>query len=251
MLPAPLNNITSFLSALLKQFLDSQNCLFCKASSIRPKTVLEERGAFAELEGYLCRACAGKLPFDTDSWQPLPESHLQYSNVFHYEGKIKEALLGLKFQEERIFAELFALFAAFKIESMAYYPRAIVPLPLPPSRLRERGYNQSEEIAQALGRRLGIRVVSDLLKKREGTRPQTEMQGFPARRENIKAAFFLQLSEENRSLLGRPLLLLDDILTSGATVKEAGKTLEKGGFPVRIMTIARQGFNKKQKYGII
>lgn len=244
MLPAPLSRMASFLSTFLERFLDSQNCLFCKASSIRIKTVRENRGPFAELEGYLCRACVGKLVFDTGSWQTVPESRLQYINIFHYEGKIKEALLGLKFQEERIFAELFALFAAFKIESMDYYPSAIVPLPLPPSRLRERGYNQSEEIARALGRRLGIRVVRDLLIKREGTRPQTEMRSFLARRENVKGAFSLQISEENRYLSGRPLLLLDDILTSGATVKEAGKALEKGGFPVRIMTIARQGFNK-------
>ena len=109
----------------------------------------------------------------------------------------------------------------------------LVPVPLGPKRQRERGYNQSERLARALGR-LWQRPVLDLLVRVRDTATQTALPP-GARLANVAEAFAVRNAEvgtRNRSAFPLPtsaLILVDDVLTTGATLAEAARTLERAG----------------------
>ena len=101
----------------------------------------------------------------------------------------------------------------------------LVPVPLPLTRRLRRGYNQSTELAVALARRMDVAVERSCLGRRLRGRPQA---GLPAtRREaNVRGAFFLRRLAAVR---GRAVLLVDDIWTTGATLRECARILRGGG----------------------
>ena len=110
----------------------------------------------------------------------------------------------------------------------------LIPVPLGRARLRTRGYNQSERLARALGRRWG-RPVVDLLVRTRDTAAQTALTP-EARLANVAGAFAMRNAEcrmrnEGRphSALERPLVLVDDVFTTGATLAEAARALDQAG----------------------
>jgi ComF family protein len=107
--------------------------------------------------------------------------------------------------------------------SAAPRPDLLVPMPLHPRRLRERGFNQSALLAHHLGRRLGIRVDLDACRRVRDTPPQV---GLPlaARRKNIRDAFACAAD-----LGDRRVALVDDVLTSGASLDELARTVRRAG----------------------
>jgi competence protein ComFC len=112
---------------------------------------------------------------------------------------------------------------------------AIVPVPLHPTRRRDRGYNQSAALAEIVSRRLSIPVYP-CLKRRVPTLSQTQFDR-EERMQNLRDAFLLR---ENSPVHGKNLLLLDDILTTGSTLAECAKVLrEAGAHSVRAVTVAR------------
>jgi ComF family protein len=109
----------------------------------------------------------------------------------------------------------------------------LIPVPLGPRRLRERGYNQSERIAAALGAITGLPVRSDGLVRRRETRTQTALTP-EGRQANVAGAF------EARAVAGLACVLVDDVFTTGATLAEAGAALRAAGAArVEAVTFAR------------
>lgn len=112
---------------------------------------------------------------------------------------------------------------------------AFVPVPLHPTRRRERGFNQAEALAQALSRNVEI-PIWNILVRRVYTSTQTRFDRID-RMENLRNAFSLS---ENRSMRGKHLVLVDDVLTTGATLHNCAKTLlANGAESVRAITLAR------------
>ncbi len=118
----------------------------------------------------------------------------------------------------------------------------LVPIPLGPRRLRHRGYNQSERLARALGRRWHRPVVELLVRSRD-TAAQTTLTP-EARLANVAGAFELRIGNcglridggkyesairNPKSAIERPLVLVDDVFTTGATLAEAARALERAG----------------------
>ncbi len=114
----------------------------------------------------------------------------------------------------------------------------LVPVPLAASRLRERGYNQSERIADALARRTGGAVRTDLVARIRATESQTQLT--PAeRRANVQHAFVVP-TQHAASIRGRALVLVDDVLTTGATLNACAVALLDGGASdIRYWTFGR------------
>src|SRR4030042_1209375 len=113
----------------------------------------------------------------------------------------------------------------------------LIPVPLHPQRLRERGFNQALLLAKELSRRTGIPYFKTILKKKKPTPPQVNLSGVE-REKGLRGAFHVVEKEE---LLGRSVLLVDDVYTTGATVNECSKVLVKGGAgKVDVLTLAHE-----------
>ena len=112
----------------------------------------------------------------------------------------------------------------------------LVPVPLHPTRLRQRSYNQSLLLARCLGRRFDLPVAANLLQR---TRATPSQLGLPARvrRRNLKGAFAL-----NHAPGPLNILLVDDVMTTGSTARECSLTLLEGGaLRVEVAVVARAG----------
>lgn len=112
----------------------------------------------------------------------------------------------------------------------------LVPVPLHPRRRAERGYNQADLLARALATRSRAAVATGILTRRRDTPPQA---GLPAarRRRNVKDAFAVPRPER---VAGRTLVLVDDVYTTGATLRACAEVLRRAGASeVRVLTLAR------------
>ena len=177
-------------------------CLAC-AMPLRPPAA----GA-----GRLCSACQRAPP-------PLAETHA----AFLYGFPVDRLLPRLKFHRDlaagRLLAEAMAVAFAARPR-----PDALVPVPLHRARLRQRGYNQALELARPLGRRLGIGVRPELLRRTRDTDPQSRLDA-AARAANLDEAF------EVRGTGAAPphVVLVDDVMTTGATLHAAADALLDAG----------------------
>jgi len=102
-------------------------------------------------------------------------------------------------------------------------PSVLIPIPLAPKRLRERGYNQSEMLARALARQWRIPVALDVLVRARETPTQTALTP-ETRLANVAGAFSVTKGNS-----GPILVLVDDVFTTGATLAEAARALEQAG----------------------
>ena len=101
----------------------------------------------------------------------------------------------------------------------------IVPVPLHPSKLNERGYNQSESLSEGFASFSGYEIYNNLLTRKKKTDTQTALKP-EQRARNVQDAFRYTGGE---SLSGRPVILIDDVMTTGSTSSECAKTLKEGG----------------------
>lgn len=114
-------------------------------------------------------------------------------------------------------------------------PDLIVPVPLHPTRKREREFNQAEVLARSLARTMGL-PVAGLLRRVRPTTTQTRLDR-EERSENLRDAFRLR---ENRPVRGKSLLLVDDVFTTGSTADACARVLAAAGArEVRVATVAR------------
>ena len=101
----------------------------------------------------------------------------------------------------------------------------LVPVPLHRKRLRERGYNQAELLAQELGKLINMQVVTDVLIRLKPTPPQARMSTMEERKRNIADSFACR----DGRLRGKRVLLLDDVSTSGSTLDACAAVLKANG----------------------
>ena len=112
----------------------------------------------------------------------------------------------------------------------------IVPLPLHSVRLRERGYNQSERVAKGFSNYTGLPIEPGLVVRRRPTKTQTRLN-LEQRRENVKDAFE---TPPGQTLKGMHIALIDDVLTTGASLDSCASALVDGGAAaVYALTVAR------------
>lgn len=157
-----------------------------------------------------------------------------------YDDLLRELLSGFKFNARLGRAGLLRdLVRAAHARHGAEWPRPelVLPVPLHDARLAERGFNQSLELARGLARDLEAPLEPRGLIRRQPTRPQTGLSA-AERKGNVKDAF-----EADRDLVGgRIVLLVDDVMTTGGTLRECVRTLSRAGVSsVWVLVAARTG----------
>ena len=144
---------------------------------------------------------------------------------FRFDGVIRQAIHQLKYGNLRALAVLLArLLSDYQIDT-SVPGEVLVPVPLHPKRLRERGYNQSRLLAKELGKLVDLPVVDDCLVRERHSLPQARTSTVGERRRNVAGAF----SCRDRRLQDKPVLLIDDVSTSGATLDACARALKEAG----------------------
>lgn len=189
-----------------------------------PRCVLCRRLLKKE-ETDLCTDCRMEAPFFPDTKRKLQFLD-SFAAVWYYESSVRGSLLRFKFQGARGYAASYGKLLAMRL--MQQYPEGFEVLTwIPVSRLRKlrRGYDQVELLAKAVGRELGMIPVSTLKKVRHN-RQQSRISESAQRRANVLGVYRVTDPDLIRD---RRVLLLDDILTTGATASEAGRVLLTAG----------------------
>ena len=173
----------------------------------------------------LCRACREESPeclgkhknFSfLDSW----------AAIWYYEKNIRQSILRFKFRRARHYADVYGRLLAMRL--LQLYPEGFDVLTwVPISRARRftRGYDQVELLARAVGRELGMKPIK-ALKKMRNNRPQSGISGQAQRRANVLGVYRVISSAQ---VQGKRILLLDDIITTGATAGECARVLLTAG----------------------
>ena len=162
----------------------------------------------------LCPACAG--------WQAEIDG---IRSPFRFDGVIRQAIHELKYRNLRAIAGLFARLLNDYLVTNLVPGEVVVPVPLHPKRLRERGYNQSHLLAQELAKLTKLPLIDDCLIRERHAPPQARTATASERRTNVANAF----SCRDQRLKGKQVLLIDDVSTSGATLEACARALKQAG----------------------
>lgn len=186
------------------------------------------------LLGPCCPQCASPTTFGERCGHCLhhPPHFAQATALFRYEFPVDRLIHAFKYGHQLALAGWFGKRLA---QALAGLPvDRIVAMPLHPSRLRERGFNQAAEIARWLEKPLRTVVDRNCLSRRLATSPQASLP-LQARHGNVRGAF-----ECHVDLQGQHILLVDDVMTSGATADECARVLIlHGAARVDIAVVAR------------
>lgn len=202
-------------------------------------------GEIGFIDGPVCATCG--LPFDMPVFEDTrcaachaePPDFDQARAVMRYDDASKGTILAFKHADRLDLAPVFSRWLARAGNTLLSECDVIVPVPLHRGRLWSRRYNQSAELARLLSRASGKSFLPDVLERSRRTPSQGEMPSASARRRNVEGAF--QVGKERRgSLKGKNVLLIDDVLTTGATVEACARALKRAGAAkVLVLALAR------------
>ena len=183
--------------------------------------------AFDPGAGALCGVCSR-----------APPAFGRARTVMRYGDASKRLVLGFKHGDRTEGAPAYAGWLARAGAELIETAELIAPVPLHRIRLFTRRYNQAALLCHGLGRQSGLPVVPDLLLRRRHSPPQGRLSA-AARRRNVAGAFAVTPAHRAR-LAGRRVLLVDDVMTTGATVSACAKALRRGGAAaVDVLVLAR------------
>ena len=162
-----------------------------------------------------------------------------FTAVWYYEDQVRESLIRYKFYNQRSYAPAYGRMMALKVLEHLEMPDVITWVPVSRRRKWERGYDQVELLARAVGRELAL-PVEKLLDKYRHNAAQSGLDSAAARRANVLGVY---RPHQNAQIRGRRILLLDDILTTGATASECARVLRTAGAEEIIFAAAAAGRN--------
>ena len=187
--------------------------------------------AVDKYENPFCLNCRVEIPSDSTGCKICGEEAFILFAWGNYTDPLKQVIIQYKFREitspSRIIAEAVSEQFGTLIKNLEV--DLLVPIPLYPSREYQRGYNQATLFAGRLGEVLDIEVDDTILYRTEKRRPQARLNEY-RRLRNIRGVFQVDADREQRG--GAKVILVDDVVTSGATVYEARRTLQKAGYSV-------------------
>jgi ComF family protein len=203
--------------------------------------------------GFLCVPCLSALPYlpfplCAKCGKPLSYGTVCYDcenylfafdgirSLSPYHGVVRQAILQFKYQNVKALAVQLAQLMGKYINSHPLSADTLVPVPLHPRRLRERGYNQSSLLSRELSRLVPLPVVEGALLRARNTPAQTKTNSVQNRHSNVAGAFTCR----GRRVVGKRILLIEDVCTPGATLNACATVLKSAGaISVWGLTMAR------------
>ena len=199
-----------------------------------PKCILCKK-VLKEEETDLCRECRENQPIYGK--HKIKLSFLaQWTGLWYYKENVRESILRYKFYGRRNYGCAYGRLLAMKLLQDGWDDVDVLTwIPISRQRRRSRGYDQVEVFAKVLAEELGKELVP-VLKKTRNTKPQSTMGDAAHRRANILGAFEVT---DAALICGKRVLLLDDIITTGATASECARVLlTAGAKEVKLATLA-------------
>jgi ComF family protein len=221
-------------------------CLRCKTDVAEPRTLCASCWSKIRfIDEPMCRVCG--VPYDSPLEAGLvcatclaePPPYARARSVFRYDESSRDLVLSFKHADRLEGAPAFAAWFARAGGGFLEEVDFITPVPLHWGRLVRRRYNQAAILANALSARNGVPALSNLLLRKRATASQGEMRSRRARKLNVAGAFTLNRRHAS-AIKDRHILLVDDVLTTGATVTACARALKRAGAgEVSVMTLAR------------
>ncbi|HXH03808.1 MAG TPA: ComF family protein [Candidatus Competibacteraceae bacterium] len=212
----------------LQLALFPSHCLLCGAPGQDTRDLCAGCAAELPRNPIACPRCALPLPhpgLPCGRCQRRPPPFERTIAPLRYRHPVDALIRDFKFHGRLTLAPLLAELLAEAVTAAAVpRPEALLPVPLHPARLRERGFNQSLELTRHLGRRLALPLLLDGVQRVRPTLAQSSGLGLLARRRNLRGAFVV-----TKPLAVRHLAIIDDVYTSGSTVSELARTLRRAG----------------------
>jgi len=210
-----------------------------------------------KFDEWICADCHGTLPILTEQHCPVCKKHLTQNGIvcpdchdttqdsfdsvfvasYYHDKLLKKAIHYYKYRFIRTLSEPLSLLLAQALQnSTLTTPDIVIPVPLHKRRYRWRGFNQANNLAKELD--LQIPVITDILIRVRYTVPQVKMQNKNQRQENLSDAFVIK---DSLQVMGRNILLIDDVMTTGATLAECARILKASGAKtVSCLVLARE-----------
>jgi len=209
-------------------------CLLCGSSS-QQLPVCNACIADLPILDQVCPRCA--MPLATNNicgsclHHPPEQDHSV--SLFRYHDPVDRLIADFKYHDKLYLTQLFGTLMSQQLKNRVL-PHCLIPIPLYPSRLRQRGYNQSLELAKILSTKLNISISNDYLVRTRDTAPQASLP-YKQRKGNLYRAFGLK-----QNTVPAHIALIDDVLTTGHTANAAAKLLRQAGATtIEVWTIAR------------
>ncbi len=183
----------------------------------------------------LCEYCSDKI-FSNLSFLKSNKFGLEIYSGAIYETELLKIIRALKYHKKAEFEKILAdiIIKTVKNFDIKLDNFIICPVPIHQNRMKKRKYNHMELVANSVGKALNLEVKNDILKRLKDTEPLYKLS-IPERKKAIDGAF-----EVSKEIKGGKILLLDDIITSGTTVKELSKImLKKGAEKIVIISATR------------
>ena len=230
-----LRNAILNIGVKIKQILPAQPCVLCGSMSREGLWCAACDDALPYLDAAYCPSCALPTPCGEVCGQCLkrPPLFARTTAVFGYTFPLDKLIQAMKYGEQLALAYAFAEKLAHRIDKTEL-PDCIIPMPLHPAKLRERGFNQSQLLAAKTACGLGIELLPNACQRVRDTLPQSALP-WKERKKNMRDAFCC-----DADLTGRHVALVDDVLTTGASLNAlAGAVQKRGADRVSAWVVAR------------
>jgi ComF family protein len=223
------------ISAEIKRLLPAQPCVLCGSMSQSGLWCAACDCALPYLDAPCCPVCALPIPGGETCGQCLqhPPVFTRATAVFGYTFPLDKLMQAMKYGEQLALAHAFADKLARRIDK-ADLPDCVIPMPLHPTKLRERGFNQSLLLAAGIARELDVSLLRNTCQRVRDTPPQSVLP-WKERKKNVRGAFRC-----DADLTGKRVALVDDVMTTGASLDALAEAVQKmGASKISVWVVAR------------